>query len=55
MQGADLFEKQAKPDFSKSYWRLLRLRRTNSLSAESKFAAGVRPRGHRGNFSLKLP
>jgi hypothetical protein len=36
MQDAEVFEKQAKPDFSKSCGRRLRLRHTGLLSAESK-------------------
>jgi hypothetical protein len=36
MQDAKVFEKQVKPDFSKSCGRRLRLRHTNLLSAESK-------------------
>jgi hypothetical protein len=36
MQDAKVFEKQAKPAFSKTCGRWLRLRHTNLLSAESK-------------------
>jgi hypothetical protein len=42
MQNAEVFEKQAKSDFSKTCGRRLRLPRTNLLSAESKL---VRVRG----------
>ncbi|MDR2123815.1 MAG: hypothetical protein LBP38_02385 [Desulfovibrio sp.] len=39
MQDAKVFEKQAKPDFSKTCGRWLRLRHTNLLSAESKLVS----------------
>ncbi|MDR2123652.1 MAG: hypothetical protein LBP38_01545 [Desulfovibrio sp.] len=39
MQDAKVFEKQAKPDFSKTCGRRLRLRHTNLLSAESKLVS----------------
>ncbi|MDR2123695.1 MAG: hypothetical protein LBP38_01775, partial [Desulfovibrio sp.] len=39
---AKVFEKQAKPDFSKTCGRRLRLRHTNLLSAESKLVSRVK-------------
>jgi hypothetical protein len=36
MQDAKVFEKQVKPDFSKTCGRRLRLRHINSLSIESE-------------------
>jgi hypothetical protein len=39
MRDAEVFEKQEKPDFSKTWWRRLRLRHPNSLSIESKLVS----------------
>jgi hypothetical protein len=39
MRDAEVFENQAKPDFSKTCGRRLRLRHLNSLSIESKLAS----------------